>query len=551
MCVINNNYYNSVLVLDTMSTHEPVPALSSIAVDPSPYSSLQYTYYSQPLHDILYNEPTIPLYPNVESSFTQRPHPHYPPQLYPSPYYFRSQHPNPNRALIHSAITPTFNPQFSHDPFQYGHPLPQWSQLGTPSHPSFNVPSYQTNTANTFTHSSLFPHDSSHNGPPLPQRPRLGIPSLAMVDPLPTATAYHSSSHVTHSLSTPFSPHVGQSSDTIPSSSGTISSRPPSHPSPYSSSDCASPQHSPSHGLPPPKHPRLDTAPSSPLATLRPTSTVVLHTAGPHRDTGYKSTSTVASPSVAPPPPPATTASPCLQRYVTYLKQLYIAKKTPVYDKESTLLKFKSKSFINIALVSKDSSKTSLTENDKKEMIMDRLHGHVDAIQKKKLKINFSNVCKCEDGSVTHSVLVEGAPGVGKTTFAFELCKQWARGEILQEWGVVVIIKLRDQRTRTAQTIDDLLYHPDPKCLVCQAVTELVEQNGEGMLLILDGYDELTNQQRESGSVIQWLMSRELLCRATLMVTSRPLATRTLHPSCPAVGKGSTIAREGMPSLGR
>ena len=50
------------------------------------------------------------------------------------------------------------------------------------------------------------------------------------------------------------------------------------------------------------------------------------------------------------------------------------------------------------------------------------------------------------------------------------------------------------------------------------------------MLLILDGYDELTTKQRESDSVIQWLMSRELLCRATLMVTSRPLATRTLHP---------------------
>ena len=119
--------------------------------------------------------------------------------------------------------------------------------------------------------------------------------------------------------------------------------------------------------------------------------------------------------------------------------------------------------------------------------------------------------------------------GGGKTTFAFELCKQWARGEILQEWGVVVIIKLRDQRIRTAQTIDDLLYHPDPK--LRQAVTELIENDGKGMLLILDGYDELTTKQRESGSVIQWLMSRELLCRATLMVTSRPLATRTLHPN--------------------
>ena len=210
---------------------------------------------------------------------------------------------------------------------------------------------------------------------------------------------------------------------------------------------------------------------------------------------------------------------------MTYLKQLYIvATKTPVYDKESTLLYFKAKSFINIALVHKNVQ--TMTESDKNEMIMDRLHGHVDSIQKKKTKLNFSNVCKCEDGSVAHSVLVEGAPGVGKTTFAFELCKQWARGEILQEWGVVVIIKLRDQRTRTALTINDLLYHPDPE--IRQAVTELVRQDGKGMLLILDGYDELTTKQRESGSVVQCLMSRELLCRATLMVTSRPLATRTL-----------------------
>ena len=137
-------------------------------------------------------------------------------------------------------------------------------------------------------------------------------------------------------------------------------------------------------------------------------------------------------------------------------------------------------------------------------------------------------MCKCDNGKLARCVLVEGAPGVGKTTFAFELCKQWARGEILQECGVVVIVKLRDQRSRTAQTIDDLLYHPNPKFR--QAVTELVEQDGEGMLLILDGYDELTTKQRKSGSVIQWLMRKKLLYQATLMVTSRPLATRTLHP---------------------
>ena len=282
-----------------MSTlHQPVPDLSSIAVDPSSYSS---PYHSQPLDDIPYNEPMIPSYHNVESSFTQRPHPHYPPQHYPSPYYFRSQHPNPHRALAHSAITPNFNPQFFHNPIQYYYSLPQQPRLDTPSHPSLyhsNVPSYQTTTANTLTHSSQFSHDPSHDGPPLPYRPRL---STLFFNPFTTGTAHHSSSHVTHSLSTPFSPHVGQSSDTIPSSSGTTSSSPaPSHPSPYSS--CAPLQHSSSHGLPPPKHPRLVTAPSSPLTILHgPTSTVVLHTAAPHRDPGYESTSTAASPSLTPP----------------------------------------------------------------------------------------------------------------------------------------------------------------------------------------------------------------------------------------------------------
>ena len=215
-----------------------------------------------------------------------------------------------------------------------------------------------------------------------------------------------------------------------------------------------------------------------------------------------------------------------LQKYVKYLKNIYANKKTPVYDKDHSLLQVKAKSFINIALVHKDSEKCSV----KDDLLMERLHGHIDAIQKRKTKLVFSDVCKCKDGSLARNVLVEGAPGVGKTTFAFEFCKQWARGEIAQEWEIVVIIKLRDQRARTAETLNDLLYYPDPD-VERKIVDELIDRNGEGMLLILDGYDELSNSQRHFKSAIQKLMSRELLCQASLMVTSRPLATRTLHHS--------------------
>ena len=224
--------------------------------------------------------------------------------------------------------------------------------------------------------------------------------------------------------------------------------------------------------------------------------------------------------------PASRSHSSYLQCYVEYLKEFYTQKRTPVYDKEPLLLQFKSKSYINIALVHKN---FRTTDSDKKnEMIMDRLCGHVDAIQKKKTELNICDVCKCEDGSLAHSVLVEGSPGVGKTTFAFELCKQWAGGEALHNWKVVLVVKLRDQRARKAKNLCDLLYHPDPE--VKQLVTkELIDQYGEGLLLILDGYDELSDSQREFTSIIQQLMSRELLCKATLMVTSRPIATRTLH----------------------
>ena len=220
-----------------------------------------------------------------------------------------------------------------------------------------------------------------------------------------------------------------------------------------------------------------------------------------------------------------------LKKYAKYIREIYRGsrRRTPIFDEKLQELKVKAKSYINIVLVHKESINVADAHDDTNEMLMDRLHGHIDGINRKKTTLELSDVCKCEDGSLASNVLVEGAPGVGKTTFASELCKQWANGKLLQEWNIVIMIKLRDQRTRAAKTLYDLLYHPDPE--IRQEITkELISQNGEGMLLILDGYDELSDGQKKFDSVVQQIMSRELLSQATLMVTSRPLARRTLHP---------------------
>ena len=220
--------------------------------------------------------------------------------------------------------------------------------------------------------------------------------------------------------------------------------------------------------------------------------------------------------------------SPSLQQYVKHLKGAYSVEYTPVYDKEHDLLKTKAKSFIDIALAHKNIMTYNL-DSVENEIIQNNLLRLIKALQSKKkpLKICDTCLCKDKDGCRARSVLVEGGPGIGKTTFALELCKRWAKGEALQDWAVVVILKLRDQRIREAKTLHDLLYHPVPEVRET-VVKELVDQEGEGMLLILDGYDELTESQRHFSSIIQQLMSRQLLCKATLMVTSRLLAIRTL-----------------------
>ena len=51
-----------------------------------------------------------------------------------------------------------------------------------------------------------------------------------------------------------------------------------------------------------------------------------------------------------------------LQKYVKHLRNIYASKKTPVYDKDHSLLQVKAKSFINIALVHRDSLKCSTNE---------------------------------------------------------------------------------------------------------------------------------------------------------------------------------------------
>ena len=182
-----------------------------------------------------------------------------------------------------------------------------------------------------------------------------------------------------------------------------------------------------------------------------------------------------------------------------------------------------SEIFIKLAII--DRKKLSSGEADAytKAMVMD---GNVDAILQKKRPIELSQIAKGVPEN--RIVVVEGAPGVGKSTFAWEFCRRWQRGEIAQQYQLVLLLRLRDEEMSRAESVSDLIYHPIKE--VCQSMQHEVDiYHGSSILLILEGFDELPDTSRHSSSIFMKLINGDILSKATVIITSRPWATGIVH----------------------
>ena len=123
-------------------------------------------------------------------------------------------------------------------------------------------------------------------------------------------------------------------------------------------------------------------------------------------------------------------------------------------------------------------------------------------------------------------VLMEGAPGIGKSTLAWELCRKWEELSCMQQYSLVVLLRLREEKVQQISEVSHLFISYESKHKK-SLVEEVSESQGSGVLFILDGFDELPKTFQKESLLLD-LIRGDVLPESTVLVTSRPTATAEL-----------------------
>ena len=192
-------------------------------------------------------------------------------------------------------------------------------------------------------------------------------------------------------------------------------------------------------------------------------------------------------------------------------------------DKKWWLPNFPPTTF-NLALVQNE-----IRGGNVNDYISMTITGKVDDILRRKCPIKLKNLFKVIQNK-RKLVLLEGAPGSGKSTLAIHICQKWGRGELFQMFKFVILVRLRNPEIQQAKCIADLLQPMTKKAKVIEG--ELLTINCQGVLFILDGWDELPPEFRKGSifhQLIQSTSDKLHVSESAVIVMSRPTASDNIQ----------------------
>ena len=213
-----------------------------------------------------------------------------------------------------------------------------------------------------------------------------------------------------------------------------------------------------------------------------------------------------------------------MEGYTASLKSLYKAKtQVCTIDDDQWPPPVMNRVFRLAMIMAEELERTGIRD----DFVRETITGKVDDILKKKVPIKLEDIFQenIKKGK-RRKILIEGAPGCGKSTLALHICQQWAEGKLFQEYRQIVLVRLREQAVQNAKNIADIL--PQGNTIGHEIEEELKACNGQEVLFIFDGWDELP-KTAPGQSVIVSILDNTQLRDSSVIITSRPTSSADLH----------------------
>ena len=185
----------------------------------------------------------------------------------------------------------------------------------------------------------------------------------------------------------------------------------------------------------------------------------------------------------------------------------------------------------NLAMVTQEQRRYG---RPNEEMVKLLLRGDVSGVMQRKDEVTLKEISTSLHPSGRYSggrkiFLIEGAPGAGKSTMAWHMCQMWEKGELFEEFEIVLFVQLRDPAIQSAQSLEDLF--PDDLNMKNKVVRAVQYCGGHNVVLVLDGWDEFPPGLHGNPIIRKLICSPESLKMqfSALIITSRPIATAELQ----------------------
>ena len=129
-------------------------------------------------------------------------------------------------------------------------------------------------------------------------------------------------------------------------------------------------------------------------------------------------------------------------------------------------------------------------------------------------------------------IIIDGAPGMGKTTLSKEIAYQWATSSLLDDTKLLFFLYLRDPEIHKIHYLQNFIhyyYNFDESAVEFskQCASILINRSNDDITIILDGYDEYFDVSGDS--FISKVINREVFSQSKIIITSRPTATDKLQ----------------------